>query len=87
MKTLNINSEVRIKLTPSGIRKLRQRHEKLRSKVPSIGRFIPPKADKDGYCEMPLWQIMHIFGEDVNIGLNLPFETEIQIDDAMFKNV
>ena len=86
MKTLNINSQVRIKLTPCGIEKLKRKHEELRSFYPSIGKFTPPKADKDGYCEMQLWNVMKIFGEDMYDGnMNLPFETNIQIDDAKFE--
>ena len=86
MKTLNINSQVRIKLTPCGIEKLKKKHEELRSFCPSIGDFKPPETDKDGYCEMQLWDVMNTFGEDMyNGNMNLPFETNIQIDDAKFE--
>lgn len=86
MKTLNINSYVRIKLTPCGIAKLKANHEELRSAYPHIGKFIPPKIDKDGYCEMQLWEVMNTFGEDIyNGNNNLPFETDIQIEDAQFE--
>ncbi len=86
MKTLNINSNVRIKLTPFGIAKLAANHEELRSSRPSIGKFTPPETDKDGYCEMQLWEIMSTFGEDMYMGnMHLPFETNIQIDDAQFE--
>ena len=86
MKTLNINSQVRIKLTPCGIEKLKRKHEELRSLCPSIGKFTPPEADKDGYCEMQLREIMNTFGKDMyNGNMNLPFETNIQIDDAKFE--
>lgn len=87
MKTLNINSYVRIKLTPCGIAKLKANHEEFCSAYPHIRRlFIPPKIDKDGYCEMQLCEIMNIFGEDVyNGNNNLPFEPDIQIEDAQFE--
>ncbi len=86
MKTLNINTKVRIKLTPCGIQKLKANHEELRASCPSIGKFTPPKTDKDGYCEMQLWEIMNTFGKDLYMGnMNLPFETNIQIDDAQFE--
>ncbi len=88
MKTLNINCNVRIKLNPCGIKRLRQKHEERRSIDSSIGEFIPPKVDKDGYCEMQLWRIMQIFGEDLYFGNNNPpFECNIQIDDSNFRNV
>ena len=86
MKTLNINSIVRIKLTSCGIAKLRAKHEELCSLNPYLGNFIPPKTDKDGYCEMQLWKIMNTFGEDLSAAnMNLPFELKIQIDDAQFE--
>ena len=86
MKTLNINHYVRIKLTEFGFEKLKKNHENLRKNFPSVGEFTPPKVDEDGFCEMPLWQVMHIFGEDMLIGpINLPFETEIQIEDSQFE--
>ena len=84
MKTLNTNAKVRIKLTPYGIQKLKGRHEQLRFFAPSIGEFTPPETDKDGYCEMQLWDVMNTFGEDMLPGKELPFETEIQIDDSEF---
>ena len=86
MKTLNINSRVRIKLTTCGISKLEANHERLRFMFPSIGKFTPPKTDANGYCEMQLWEVMKTFGEDMyNGNMDLPFETKIQIDDAMLE--
>lgn len=86
MKTLNINSKVRIKLTPCGIAKLRAKHEHISSMFPSIGKFTLPKTDVDGYCEMILWQVMNTFGEDMYEGnSNLPFKANIQIDETLFE--
>ena len=82
MKTLNINSSVRIKLTPCGIQKLKRKHGKL-----YFEKCIQPKVDKDGYCEMQLWDVMQTFGEDMCMGnMNLPFETNIQINDALLED-
>lgn len=86
MKTLNLSSLVRIKLTPYGIEKLKRVHAELRSHFPDVGDFTPSETDKDGYCEMLLWDVMNTFGEDVYHGsVNMPFEADIQIDDAEFK--
>lgn len=86
MKTLNINSKVRIKLTAYGIEKLKEEHEEFRKRCPSFGEFIPPKTDVNGYCEMQLWRIMQLFGEDMYNGATKhPFEANIQIDDSNFE--
>ena len=89
MKTLNINSNVRIKLTSFGIKRLKENHEELRKRYPSaIGKFIPPAVDKDGFCEMQLWKVMKQFGDLLYIGCeNPPFELEIQIDDSAFEEL
>jgi hypothetical protein len=82
MKTLNINSYVRIKLTTFGIEKLKENHERLYKQFPSIGKFIPPKVDKDGFYQMQLWEVMNTFGKYLyNGSTDLPFEMNIQIDD------
>lgn len=87
MKTLNINSNVRIKLTSFGIKRLKENHEELRKKYPSaIGKFIPPAVDEEGFCEMQLWVVMKKFGDLLyNSCENPPFELKIQIDDAEFE--
>lgn len=88
MKTLSINSHVRIKITPFGIAKLKEQHERLFKNWSTIPDFIPPKVDKDGYSTMLLWQVMNNFGEYMSLGATqLPFEDIIQIDDAEFENV
>lgn len=85
MKILNINALVGAKLTPFGMEVLKEEHEALRLKRPSIGEFTPPKMDKDGYCQMPLWELMNIFGQYRYMGSkNSPFEANIRIDDAEF---
>lgn len=87
MKTLNVNNYVRIKLTKFGFEKLKKNHEDLRKRYPTIiGEYTPPKVDEDGFCEMQLWEVMNTFGEDLfNGSINLPFETNIQIDEAQFE--
>lgn len=85
MKTLNLNSYVRIKLTEFGLKELKKQHNKLKKKNPSIGKFTPPETDKDGFCEMQLWVVMNTFGKYLYNGSpNIPFELTIQIDEAQF---
>lgn len=65
MKTLNINSKSRIKLTNYGIATLKENHNKLRALCPAMGEFTPPKTDKDGFCTMHLWEVIDNFGKTV----------------------
>ena len=82
MKTLNVNSYVRIKLTPYGIKKIKMEHGE-----EYYLHCILPYIDKEGYCKMQLWEVMSEFGDDLyNGAINLPFEHNIQIDDAEFES-
>lgn len=86
MKTLNINSYVRIKLTPFGIEQLRKKHEEIRKMNPCIGEFIPPEVDTEGYSKMQLWKVMYeLGGHAYNGSKNLPFEMNIKIDEKAFE--
>lgn len=84
MKTLNINSEVRIKLTPFGIKRLKENYEEIRKDYPHVtDEFKLPEVDENGFSKMPLWRVMNNFGDLLfNGSSNPPFEINIQIDDA-----
>ena len=59
MKTLNINSEVRIKLTPFGIKRLKENYEEIRKDYPHVtDEFKLPEVDENGFSKMPLWQVI-----------------------------
>ena len=77
MKTLNINSYVRIKPTEFGLETLRKKYEVIKEWYPAeFNRLTTP--DEDGYIEMQLWQVMHIFGKNMYSGSNkIPFDTII----------
>lgn len=76
---LNINETVQVKLTFEGIRILKERHEDLRHRVPSISEWRVPRTDKDGWSEFQLWSLMQIFGPHITMGGPNPFETTIQV--------
>lgn len=84
MKTLNINSEVRIKLTPFDIKRLKENYEEIRKDYPHVtDEFKLPEVDENGFSKMPLWEVMNNFGDLLfNGSSNPPFEINIQIDDA-----
>lgn len=65
----NINDTVRVRLTDYGRAALR-------------GEFKPPKQDEDGWSDWQLWALMQAFGDRVNVGFPLCFETEIEIVNA-----
>lgn len=69
----NVNERVRVRLTRKGIHHYYAHHEQFG--ILTDG----PQIDADGWYEDSLWQVMSIFGEKVNIGCPLIFETEIQL--------
>jgi hypothetical protein len=82
MKKLNINSNVKVKLTKFGKEYHKQRHIDFWSGCQGNGfPYVPPKEDADGYCEFQLWRLMEIFGSLCKMACELPFETVILIDD------
>ena len=87
MKTLNLNAEVMIKLTDFGKERLKERDEEVHAAYPWLRLEPEFKVDKNGYCKMPLWQVMDIFGDMVDnsvIGQH-PFDWNIKIKDSEFE--
>ena len=78
---VNINQWVKIKLTPHGINVLAERHKELKKFAPMIKDFKMPEIDKDGYTRYQLWSVMEIFSGFVGMGVDLPFEPEIEIEE------
>ena len=78
----NVNERVKVKLTEKGIDILKQRHDSMNTYIgANDGEPIKEfeiKLDEDGYYTTQLWVLMHVFGEHMSWGSNLPFETEIQ---------
>jgi hypothetical protein len=85
MTKFNINHNVKVKLTEAAVEHLRKRHNETYSRIEfKITRDIPtfkrPVVDDDGYCTFQLWVLMSIFGDIIQWGNDLPFETEIFLD-------
>lgn len=78
-RDLNINEEVRVKLTDLGREMHKKHHDELRARFPSIGEYRPPKEDEDGWHRIQLWCLMQDYGSAISIGSNQPFETTIQV--------
>lgn len=79
---ININDEVKVKLTEFGIKVLKQKHDELNKMIKERGgkgtEFVL-RIDEDGYYKTQLHNLMHTFGEYTTLGIKeLPFETEIE---------
>jgi len=74
----NINEYVRVRLSSEGLAILMDRHSDLARRWPSVGDFVPPKVDSDGWSEFQLWNLMQIFGPHITMGCKPPFETTIE---------
>lgn len=86
MKAFNINSCVKVKLNERGIEILKNAHEELKEKVPSIGEFELPEIDEKGYSEFQLWKFMNKFGPYMGAGIEPPFDTNIVIEDKLLND-
>ncbi len=77
--TINMNDEVRVRLTARGREIMRKNHAEL---FPS-GAPVPysePRED-DGWSTWQLWCLMQEFGRHLHNGCDVPFETEIEIGE------
>lgn len=73
----NINDNVRVKLTQSGLDALRKDHGKL---FKGAFSYIEPDIDEEGWTTFQLWELMDRLGSHIVMGCPLPFETEIEIE-------
>ena len=71
--SFNINNYVYVRLNEMGKETYRNYYKKL--------GMSPPRRDEDknGYSRWQLWHLMQIFGPDISLGFNIPFETTILI--------
>lgn len=81
----NINSRVRVKLTPAGMKHHRLNHDEqmddcVRRGFPTYP-YHPPQEDGDGWSEWQLWHLMSLFGPIMSMGSDPPFEMVIEIPD------
>ncbi len=76
---MNMNDTVRVKLNGKGLQILREHHEALRGRVPSLAAWQPPPQDGDGYTHFQLWQLMRAFGPHIYLGCEVPFDLDIRL--------
>jgi len=78
----NINNNVKVQLTETGKKILRENFDKLYT---DYGRNPPkfklPKEDKNGWSIWQLWVLINEFGNHMHMGFDLPFKTVIDISE------
>ena len=77
----NINDMVKVKLTKAGVNELRRAHEDLNERCCCDFPFTEPLVDEDGYSKFQLWCLMSNLGHKCGMGHELPFETNIIIEE------
>jgi len=77
--TFNVNHYVWVRLTDRGRELLRQREQAL---WPNGRRFqLPPRpTDERGFERWQLWELMQELGHGWVLGMEVPFETDIEIE-------
>lgn len=83
-RELNINNQVKVKLTAYGKSKLRAEHDRFQEIYRDSKYRVPfklPEEDKDGWSTWQMYVLMEELGKYCQIGTkNLPFETNIKIN-------
>ena len=75
---INVNQRTKIKLMPRGVKAFNRHYEKL-GLDPKPYWEMAGKNTEEGWIELPLWDVIHIFGAACYMGPDAPFETEIEI--------
>lgn len=80
MYKFNMNDEVKVRLTETGIKELKRQHDELQATVPVIGDFKEPSKDEKGYSTYQAWVLFSSLGHLMTMGGDLPFQTDILIE-------
>lgn len=84
----NLNHDVRVKLTPFGIQKLEEDHNRINASCNgALGPFVPPQVDAEGWSKMQMWVVMNKLGPYFINGGPVPLETEIDIIEKHQANI
>lgn len=77
----NINHYVKVKLTDRGRDILQEQYYEMMNRMFPDTKldYKPIKEDKNGWSKWQLWYLMSTFGEQIGMGLDTPFETNIRI--------
>ena len=95
MKQINLNSQVKVKLTEEGIKILENNHNCLLKQYGGgekakklFGEFVPSEVDENGYSSFQLWVLMNTFGNYMyNGNMNPPIEMNIIVENQYLEKV
>lgn len=84
-KKFNVNSKVKIKLTPYGIEKIKSFYKSWSDE--EVKEYIEHATDEEGYYEVQMWEFMMVLGPHINPchTCEISFESEILINDEDLK--
>lgn len=73
MKSINLNSIIKVKLTPKGVDIFYHQYDELNKRIKEYGG-LPlkphmPQIDSEGYTEFILWKFINIYGEHMVMGI------------------
>jgi hypothetical protein len=78
---INVNDTAKVRLTQTGRDELKRQHDELYSCLPvAKPAYREPKEDDDGWVEFQLWNLMSRLGHLCQMGFQVPFHTEIEIN-------
>ncbi len=88
MKSFNINSTVKVKLTEYGKQMLEKDWNEFWDSIGRLEQFpyTPSTTDENGYTEFQFWMLMQDLGKYYSLGGKNPFETEILINENDLRN-
>lgn len=79
----NVNDVVRVKLNDHGRAIAKARTDSLSAFIVARGgqpfEHRSKPEDADGWSEWQAWELMQVFGEHVGMGMDMPFETTIEV--------
>lgn len=64
MKSLNLNSIIKVKLTPKGVDIYYHQYDEFNKLEP-----LMPQIDKDGYTKFQLWKFIDLYGKYFQNGM------------------
>lgn len=83
---VNLNQEVKVKLTEYGTLILKEQHDELNEWIKlrggnALGEF-ELRLDEDGYYSTQIWMLMSKFGHAMRMGSKNPFNLEVIIKNG-----